>query len=94
MFYDCISIRFRNGIPTFDASETCTVHALDDTVRPPRRAVKPGDLVLIKTPGYPLVKLVINKHAKYDGPFGGPIVGRAIFFDTQDDTTPFEPNRR
>lgn len=48
MFYDCISIRFRNGIPTFDASETCTVHALDDAVRPPLKAIRPGDAVLIK----------------------------------------------
>lgn len=89
MFYDCISVRFRKGIPTFSSGETATVHALDEDVKKPRKAIRPGDVVLIKTPGYPVVKLVVNRHPNYDGQLGGPIVGRAAFFDPLEDTTPF-----
>lgn len=90
MLYDCISVRFRDGTPNVNFQEPCTVHALSPEVKAPRRHLKAGDVVLIKSPGYPLVKMLCGAHpGEYNGPKGGDIVGKAAFFDPVDGTTPF-----
>lgn len=91
MLYDCISVRFRDGIPNVNFGETCTVHSLSDEVKAPKRKLKAGDVVLIKSPGYPLVQLVCGVHpGEYSGPVSGDIVGKGTFFDPIDRATPFD----
>lgn len=89
MFYGCISVRFRDGIPTLNMNESYTVHSLDPDVKNPKSRIRTGDVVLIKTPGYPIVKLVVSRYKAYSGQLGGTIVGRAAFFDPINNQTPF-----
>lgn len=88
MIFACISVRFRDGIPNVNFDETPTCHAIDPKVVAPKRMPRPGDIVLIKTIGMPQVKLVIER-LNEDKPLGGPICGKASFYDSVEDAVPW-----
>ena len=88
MIFSCISVRFRDGIPNVNFNETPTYHEVDPKVVVPKRALKPGVVVLVKTIGMPQVKLIVDRtnEAKQ---LGGQICGKATFFDPVDNDTPW-----
>lgn len=94
MIFACISVRFKDGIPNVNLNETPTYHEIDPKVVAPKRLPRPGDTVLIKTIGMPQVKMVMERlnedWLKEGKPLGGPICGKANFYDSAENITPFE----
>lgn len=93
MIFACISVRFKDGIPNVNFNETPTYHEIDSKVVTPKRLPRPSDTVLIKTIGMPQVKMVMKRLNEEGKPLGGPICGRANFYDSAENSTPFEGQR-
>ena len=77
MIYGCCNIGFKDGIPMLENDKE-TYHVVDNSVRAPKSKIKVGDLVIIKSIGRPLVKMVCATYE--DGtetcPKGGNIIGK------------------
>lgn len=81
MIFACINIRFKDGIPNVNFNESPTYHEIDKNVVAPRRLPKPGDTVVIRTVGFPQVKMVVDRmNEAPDSAYGGSICGKASFF--------------
>lgn len=96
MIFACISVRFKGGIPNVNFNEEPTYHKMDPKILAPKRLPKIGDTVLIKTIGMPQVKLIVDRtrnleetEKDFSKVFGGPICGKASFYDPVDNTAPF-----
>lgn len=79
MTYGCCNIGFKDGIPVLEQDRE-TYHVLDDSLKAPKSKIKVGDLVIIKSIGRPLVKMVC---ATYEDdierlPKSGNIIGKGV----------------
>ncbi len=95
MIFACVNVRFKEGIPNVNFDEAPTYHEMDYKIIPPRRLPRPGDTVVIKTIGMPQVKLIVDRMQQIPDPdgrttaLGGPICGKASFYDPVDKGIPW-----
>lgn len=89
MIFACVNVRFKKGIPNVNFGETPTYHEMDSKVVAPKKPLKPGETVLIRTIGAPLVKLIVDRVKESPGVLGGPICGKVNFFNPAEDATPW-----
>lgn len=87
MYYSYCNIGFKDGTPTMEFGRG-TYHVMDDKVCAPKSKLKVGDLVVIRSIGRPLLKIIgaIDESLPDGATLGGNIIGKANFFRPRKDT--------